>query len=77
MDLWRGLATVGLGALLVAGLSLAGTYTTVQPARALTPELVSVAYGAFFLGVAALLAATIARGVSQVGRAVGLARRAD
>lgn len=77
MDLWRGLAAVGMGALVVALLSLAGTYSAVQPARELGPELVSIAYLAFFLGVGALLAATVARGISQVGRAIGFARRTD
>lgn len=77
MDLWRGLAAVGVGALVVAVLALASTYFAVQPARELGPELASIAYMAFFLGVAALLAATVARAISQVGRAIGFARRTD
>jgi hypothetical protein len=77
MDLWRGLTGVGLVALVVAGLAVAGSYSAIEATRAWATELVSVSYVAFFLGVAALLAATVARGISQVGRAVGLARRAD
>lgn len=77
MNLWHGLVGVGVLALAVAGLATAGTYTAFGSAQGWTPELVSVAYVAFFLGVAALLAATVARGVSQVGRAVGLARQTD
>lgn len=77
MDLWRGLAGVGVVAIVVAGLAVASTHFAVEPARTWDTQLASVAYGAFLLGVVTLLAATVARGVAQVGQAIGLARRAD
>ena len=77
MRLWRGLAAVGTVALVVAVAAFGGTVLAVEPLRPLTVELWVVATVAFSLGAAGLAGAVVARGVSQVNRAVGLARRAE